>query len=53
MRTPGIAGVVVALFLVTPAVVFAQASITGTVRDTWGAVLPGVTVVGSCSALIE
>ena len=53
MRTPGIAGVVIALFLVTPAVVFAQASITGTVRDTSGAVLPGVTVEASSPALIE
>ena len=53
MRTPGIAWVVIALFLVTPAVVFAQASITGTVRDTSGAVLPGVTVEASSPALIE
>jgi len=48
-----IAGVVIALFLVTPAVVFAQASITGTVRDTSGAVLPGVTVEAASPALIE
>jgi hypothetical protein len=53
MRTHSIAGVVIALFLVTPAVVFAQASITGTVRDTSGAVLPGVTVEASSPALIE
>src|SRR5215510_6541972 len=53
MRTPGIAGVVIALFLVTPATVFAQASITGTVRDSSGAVLPGVTVEASSPALIE
>jgi hypothetical protein len=53
MRTPGSAWVVVALFLVTPSVVFAQASITGTVRDTSGAVLPGVTVEASSPALIE
>jgi hypothetical protein len=53
MRTPGTAWVVVALFLVTPAVVFAQASITGTVRDTSGAVLPGVTVEATSPALIE
>jgi hypothetical protein len=53
MRTPGTAWVVVALFLVTPSVVFAQASITGTVRDTSGAVLPGVTVEASSPALIE
>ena len=53
MRTPGTAWVVVALFLVTPSVVFAQASITGTVRDTSGAVLPGVTVEATSPALIE
>ena len=53
MRIPGTAWVVIALFLVTPAVVFAQASITGTVRDTSGAVLPGVTVEASSPALIE
>ncbi len=53
MRTPGTAWVVVALFLVTPSIVFAQASITGTVRDTSGAVLPGVTVEATSPALIE
>jgi hypothetical protein len=53
MRTPGTAWVVIAWFLVTPAVVFAQASITGTVRDTSGAVLPGVTVEASSPVLIE
>jgi len=53
MHTRGTALVVVALFLVTPTVVFAQASITGTVRDTSGAVLPGVTVEASSAALIE
>jgi hypothetical protein len=36
-----------------PAVVFAQASITGVVRDTSGAVMPGVTVETSSPALIE
>ena len=36
-----------------PAVAFAQASITGVVRDTSGAVLPGVTVEASSPALIE
>jgi hypothetical protein len=33
--------------------VFAQASITGIVRDSSGAVLPGVTVEASSPALIE
>lgn len=36
-----------------PSVVFAQASITGVVRDTSGAVLPGVTVEASSPVLIE
>src|SRR6188768_121998 len=40
------------LFLL-PSSVLAQASITGVVRDTSGAVLPGVTVEASSPALIE
>ena len=40
-----------ALFL--PAAALAQATITGVVRDSSGAVLPGVTVEASSSALIE
>ena len=36
-----------------PSVVFAQASLNGVVRDTSGAVLPGVTVEASSAALIE
>ncbi len=47
------AACVLALFLVAPSIAFAQASITGTVRDTSGAVLPGVTVEASSPALIE
>jgi hypothetical protein len=43
--------VVVALLL--PASVFAQATLTGVVRDTSGGVLPGVTVEASSPALIE
>src|SRR5438067_1817046 len=39
--------------LAIPSAVFAQASITGVVRDTSGAVLPGVTVEASSPALIE
>src|SRR5687767_13853360 len=35
-----------------PAAVFAQASITGVVRDTSGAVLPGVTVEAASPALL-
>ena len=53
MRTRGTACLVVALFLAAVPKVFAQASITGTVRDTSGAVLPGVTVEASSPALIE
>jgi hypothetical protein len=41
------------LLTVTPAAVFAQASITGVVRDTSGAVLPGATVEAESPALIE
>lgn len=40
------------LFLV-PAAAYAQASLTGVVRDTSGAVLPGVTVEAASPALIE
>src|ERR1700693_5757739 len=43
---------VTALFLV-PASLWAQASITGVVKDTSGAVLPGVTVEASSPVLIE
>ena len=39
--------------LFVPAVVYGQASITGVVRDTSGAVLPGVTVEAASPALIE
>ncbi len=39
--------------LSVPASTFAQASLTGTVRDSSGAVLPGVTVEAGSDALIE
>jgi len=39
--------------LLLPATVFAQATLTGTVHDASGAVLPGVTVEASSPALIE
>ena len=39
--------------LALPSAAFAQASITGVVRDTSGAVLPGVTVEAASPALIE
>jgi hypothetical protein len=52
MRISG-AACLLALFLMAPSSAFAQASITGIVRDTSGAVLPGVTVEASSPALIE
>ena len=41
------------LLVLVPAMAFAQATITGTVKDASGAVLPGVTVEASSPALIE
>src|SRR2546425_9526745 len=43
----------VTLLAMLPATLFAQATITGTVKDVSGAVLPGVTVEASSPALIE
>src|SRR5436309_4664717 len=40
-------------FVILPAAAYAQASITGTVTDASGGVLPGVTVEASSPALIE
>ena len=48
-----LAALVVASVLVVPLSAFAQASIAGVVRDTSGAVLPGVTVEAASPALIE
>ena len=48
-----LASVVLTWLAVVPAVAYAQGSITGVVRDTSGAVLPGVTVEASSPALIE
>lgn len=45
--------VLFAALLVSPATAWAQSSIAGVVRDTSGAVLPGVTVEASSQALIE
>ena len=42
-----------ACLVMLPASAFAQASITGVVKDSSGAVLPGVTVEASSPALIE
>jgi hypothetical protein len=53
MRTLGAASLTLGLTLAAPSIVLAQASITGIVRDTSGAVLPGVTVEAASPALIE
>src|SRR5438128_2693221 len=45
--------IVVAWLTIVPAAAYAQASITGVVKDTSGAVLPGVTVEAASPALIE
>jgi carboxypeptidase family protein len=45
--------IVAALALLAPAAAFAQASITGTVKDASGAVLPGVTVEAASEVLTE
>src|SRR5438552_528304 len=42
-----------AAILLIPTAVYAQSSMTGTVRDTSGAVLPGVTVEVASPVLIE
>jgi uncharacterized membrane protein YjjB (DUF3815 family) len=42
-----------AVLFLLPSSVLAQASITGVVKDTSGAVLPGVTVEATSPALIE
>jgi hypothetical protein len=47
------AGMVVVLVLLLPAAAAAQAAITGVVKDTSGAVLPGTTVEAASPVLIE
>ena len=44
---------VLAALLLVPATLHAQAAITGVVKDTSGAVLPGVTVEAASPVLIE
>src|SRR6185295_18934809 len=44
---------VLASLVIAPATVFAQASVTGVVKDATGAVLPGVTVEAASDVLIE
>jgi hypothetical protein len=46
-------GAIVALLLFVPSLASAQATLTGTVRDGSGGVLPGVTVEAASPALIE
>ena len=41
------------VLLLLPSIAYAQAAITGVVRDTSGGVLPGVTVEAASPALIE
>src|SRR5881227_3488648 len=55
MPVPRSMRILFALLILTaaPASVFAQASITGVVKDSSGAVLPGVTVEASSPALID
>ncbi len=45
--------VVLVWTVLLPSLAFAQASITGIVKDTSGAVLPGVTVEAASPVLIE
>src|SRR5690348_14259294 len=51
-RLPGLF-LLLAGFLLLPSLAHAQATLSGTVRDSSGAVLPGVTVEASSPALIE
>jgi hypothetical protein len=53
MRTARAAFVVFAFVILAPAVALAQSSITGVVRDSSGAILPGVTIEAASPALIE
>ena len=53
MRCVCVTATVWVSLVMLPAIVWAQATITGTVKDPSGAVLPGVTVEASSPALIE
>src|SRR5215208_3428457 len=53
MRIWRAAWLVIGLFVLLPSAAFAQASITGVVKDSSGSVLPGVTVEVSSPDLIE
>ncbi len=53
LQRPRVPIAVVFVLLLLPSAAFAQAAITGVVRDTSGLVLPGVTVEAASPALIE
>ena len=53
MRAAFRCAVMIVATVLIPSAVLAQASITGTVKDTSGAVLPGVTVEAASPVLIE
>src|ERR671912_2821268 len=53
MRVLRTGAVALLSLLLLPVAAFAQASITGTVKDSSGAILPGVTVEAASPALIE
>ena len=53
MRAAFRCAVMVVWTVLLPSAVFAQAAITGTIKDTSGAVLPGVTVEATSPVLIE
>jgi hypothetical protein len=53
MRSVVKTAAILTVLLCVPGVVYAQATLTGSVRDTSGAVLPGVSVEASSPALIE
>ena len=52
-RNIRVAAGILAVCLLWPAAAHAQSTLTGVVKDTSGAVLPGVTVEASSPALIE
>ena len=53
MRAAAVRIVLTAAVMLLPSSVFAQGTLTGTVRDDQGAVIPGVTVEASSAVLIE
>ena len=53
MRRVSSTAILFAWALLLPTLLYAQATVTGTVRDTSGAILPGVTVEASSPVLIE